>query len=344
MFWDSRAEQNADGTFSTPFGDALPADIPNVLTVQAMFPVIGRNELRGLKGDRDIFGEINEIAQIDDDDHQAIWDAVMARLLAITEYRDQVQLAFPYIPVDELGVEHAAEAIAAFEGATFTFTGSPWDRYLAGDDQALADAAKRGALLFYGTANCARCHRGNLLTDQEHYNIAVPQIGPGKGQEAPLDLGRGRIIDKPCLREAVPCLNQDQSLRFAFRTPPLRNITLTAPYMHNGAFSTLEDAVRHHLEPEESLRNYDPTQHLPPELQDTVQDDAAVLNELISTIAPVTPTETLTDAEYTDLLDFLTALTDPAAENIADAPPDRVPSGLSITIQIQEVYLPYLQR
>jgi cytochrome c peroxidase len=344
MFWDSRAEQNPDGTFSTPFGAALPADIPNVLTVQAMFPVIGRNELRGLKGDRDIFGEINEIAQIDDDDHQAIWDAVMARLLAITEYREQFQLAFPYIPGDELGFEHAAEAIAAFEGATFTFTGSPWDRYLEGNDQALADAAKRGALLFYGKANCASCHSGNLLTDQEHYNIAVPQLGPGKGQEAPLDLGRGRIIDKPCLRAAVPCLNQNQRFRFAFRTPPLRNVTLTAPYMHNGAFSTLEDAVRHHLEPEESLRTYDPTQHLPPELQDTVQDDAAVLNELISTIAPVTPAETLTDAEYTDLLDFLTALTDPAAENIADAPPDRVPSGLSITIQIQEVYLPYLQR
>lgn len=125
MFWDSRAEQNADGTFSTPFGDALPAGIPHVLTVQAMFPVIGRNELRGLKGDRDIFGEINEIAQIDDDNHQAIWDAVMARLLAITEYREQFQLAFPYIPVDELGFEHAAEAIAAFEGATFTFTGRP---------------------------------------------------------------------------------------------------------------------------------------------------------------------------------------------------------------------------
>ena len=186
-----------------------------------------------------------------------------------------------------------------------------------------------------GWMDVARLVRGEVLSIRER-----PYVRAAEG----LDLGRGRIIDKPCLRAAVPCLNQNQRFRFAFRTPPLRNVTLTAPYMHNGAFSTLEDAVRHHLEPEESLRTYDPTQHLPPELQDTVQDDAAVLNELISTIAPVTPAETLTDAEYTDLLDFLTALTDPAAENIADAPPDRVPSGLSITIQIQEVYLPYLQR
>jgi cytochrome c peroxidase len=330
MFWDSRAEQNPDGTFSTPFGDALPEDMPNVLAVQAMFPVVGRNELRGLRGDRDIFGNVNEIAQIDDDDQQAIWDAVMARVLGIQQYRDQFQLVFPDIPVDELGYEHAAEAIAAFEGDAFTFTGSPWDQYLAGTDQALSDAAKRGALLFYGKANCASCHSGNLLTDQQHHNIAVPQLGPGKGQEAPLDLGRGRIIDKPCLSQAVPCLSQDQSQQFAFRTAPLRNVSLTAPYMHNGAFSTLEAAVRHHLDPEESLRTYDPAQHLPADLQDTVQDDPNVLNQLLSTIAPVTPTETLNDEEYDDLLAFLTALTDPAAENF-DTTPDSVPSGLSIS-------------
>jgi cytochrome c peroxidase len=326
MFWDSRAEQNPDGTFSTPFGDALPENMPNVLAVQAMFPVTGRNELRGQKGDRDIFGNINEIAQIDDGNHQAIWDAVMARLLAIPEYRDQFQLAFPGVPIDDLGFEHAAAAIAAFEGETFTFTGSPWDQYLAGDDLALTDDAKQGALL---------------------YNIAVPQIGPGKGEEAPLDLGRGRVISTPCLNgDVAACLNQyhPTGLRFAFRTPPLRNVTLTGPYMHNGAFSTLEDAVRHHLDPEGSLRNYDPAQHLPPELQGTFQDDPNLLNELITTRAPVEPGETLSDEEYTHLLAFLTALTDPAAENIEDAPPERVPSGLSIRIQAPAVYIPLVQR
>jgi cytochrome c peroxidase len=349
MFWDSRAEQNADGTFSTPFGDALPEDLPNVLAVQAMFPVIGRHELRGVRGDRDIFGDINEIAQIDDNDHEAIWDAVMARLLDIPDYRDQFQLAFPDVPVSELGFEHAATAIAAFEGATFTFTGSPWDQYLSGNDLALTDAAKRGALLFYGDAGCVSCHGGNLLTDQQHYNLAVPQIGPGKGQEAPLDLGRGRIISKPCASNSVPCTAeaQPENARFAFRTPPLRNVTLTGPYMHNGAFSTLEAAVQHHLEPEESLRNYDVTQHLPSALHDTFQDDSAVLDDLVSTLDPVTPAEPLDDAEVDDVMAFLATLTDPAAENVEDAPPDSVPSGLSITIrqqQTENVYIPFVKR
>jgi cytochrome c peroxidase len=347
MFWDSRAEQNMDGTFSTPFGDALPEDLPNVLAVQAMFPVNGRNELRGLKGDRDVFGDINEIAQIDDGNPQAVWDAVMARLLAIPEYRDQFQTAFPYVAESDLGFEHAATAIAAFEGDVFTFTNSPWDQYLAGNNMALSDPAKRGALLFYGKANCSSCHSGNLLTDQEHYNLAVPQIGPGKGQEAPLDLGRGRVVSKPCGGPAdsetdqhIAGPSQSMGLDFAFRTPPLRNVSLTGPYMHNGAFSTLESAVRHHLEPENSLRSYDVAQHLPPELQDTFQDDPSVLDDLTMMIAPVAPTEPLTDAEFNDLIAFLEALSDPAAQNINDAPPDSVPSGLPISIRLPTVYIP----
>ncbi|MCB0238120.1 MAG: hypothetical protein KDH08_05655, partial [Anaerolineae bacterium] len=108
----------------------------------------------------------------------------------------------------------------------FTLLDSPWDRFLAGDDSALSTDAQHGALLFYGDAGCARCHSGNLLTDQEFHNAAVPQLGPGKGRQNPyIDLGRARETGNP-------------DDRFAFRTPPLRNVALTGPWMHNGAFAT----------------------------------------------------------------------------------------------------------
>ena len=122
---------------------------------------------------------------------------------------------------------HAANAIAAYEIATFTFLDAPWDHYVAGEHTALSDEAKQGALLFYGKANCGKCHSGNLFTDQAHHNICAPQLGPGKGDEAPLDLGRARETG-----EAAD--------RFAFRTPPLRNVAVTGPWMHDGVYTTAE--------------------------------------------------------------------------------------------------------
>src|SRR5439155_10431991 len=126
--------------------------------------------------------------------------------------------------------EHAANAIAAFEVETFTKTNSAFDRYLARDDNALSVDAKRGALLFFGKARCSSCHNGPTLGGQSFASSAVPQLGPGTGTAAPLDAGRG----DPAV-SGVP-----QTPRFFFRIPPLRNVELTAPYMHNGAYATLE--------------------------------------------------------------------------------------------------------
>jgi cytochrome c peroxidase len=75
----------------------------------------------------------------------------------------------------------------------------------------MSDEAKQGAILFYGKAGCATCHSTGLLTDQKFHNLAVPQIGDGKGREQPFDLGRARETGNDCDR-------------YAFRTPPLRNV------------------------------------------------------------------------------------------------------------------------
>lgn len=317
MFWDSRVSGAAGEGFSTPAGDALPARIESALAAQAMFPVTARDEMRGREGDLDVFGEPNEIAAIPDDDLPAIWRALMERLLAIPEYEDLFRAAYPDVPIGELGFEHAANAIASFETAAWTFLGSPWDRYLAGDDTALGAAAKRGAILFFGEAGCSSCHAGPFLSDQEHHNIAAPQVGPGKGAEAPLDLGRARETGRA-------------SDRFAFRTPPLRNVALTGPWMHDGAYATLEAAVRHHLDPAAALRSYDPSQ-LPAELRDTFQSDPETIAAILETLDPLVATPLpLSDAEVGDLMAFLEALTDPRAADLGADVPERVPSGLPV--------------
>jgi cytochrome c peroxidase len=313
MFWDGRVSGGYDDDFTSPAGDSLPQGLENVVAVQAMFPVTSREEMRGDEGDFDVFGKLNELALLSDDDLRGIWAGLMDRLLAIEEYQELFTAAYPDIPLEWLRFQQAANAMAAYEMALFTQADSPWDRFLAGDQEALSAGARQGAFLFYGDAGCSRCHNGSLLTDQEYHNIGVPQIGPGKGGEAPLDFGRGRVS------------GQDID-RYAFRTPPLRNVAVTGPWMHNGAYTTLEAAVRHHLDPVSALESYDAGQ-LDPMVRDSVQSIPGLLTTLDPLVS--TPLE-LTDQEVADLLLFLQALGSPPAEDACALIPDSVPSGLPV--------------
>ncbi|MDW8326546.1 MAG: FG-GAP-like repeat-containing protein [Anaerolineales bacterium] len=317
LFWDGRLSGTPATGFDTPASDRLPAGLDNLLAAQAMFPVTSRDEMRGLRGDVDIFGRPNELAMLPDYTARPIWSALMKRLLAIPGYVELFRAAYPDVPVEELGFQHAANALAAYQSVTFTFEDSPFDRYLHGETDAFTEAQKRGALLFYGEAGCATCHSGGLLTDQKFHNLAVPQLGDGKGREQPFDFGRARETGNDCER-------------YAFRTPPLRNVAITGPWMHNGAFTTLEAAVRHHLNPEASLRAYDPEQ-LAPNLRETCQDDPAVLASILKTkSANASERAALTDNQIRDLLAFLESLTSPSALNLSHTIPASVPSGLPV--------------
>lgn len=317
LFLDGRATVALDGGYLNPAGAQLPAGLDSILAVQAMFPVTSRDEMRGNVGDIDVFGAVNEIAIYADYDFTGMWRALAARLTAIPEYVGLFAVAYPEVAPNRIGFEHAANAIAAFEIAHWTLLDSPWDRYLAGADDALSDDAKRGARLFYGKAGCVTCHSGNLLTDQRFHSLAVPQIGPGKGSEAPLDFGRGRVTG-------------EEADRFAFRTPPLRNVAITGPWMHDGAYATLEGALRHHLDPESALLSYDAGQ-LAPELRETFQDDPATIEALLASLDPsVAEPLDLSDDEVNELLAFLESLTDPRAIDLRLDVPERVPSGLPV--------------
>ena len=312
MFWDGRVWGSPATGFHTPAGSQLPAGLDSVLAAQAMFPVTGRDEMRGVAGDPG-----NELAPLADTDFQGIWQALAARLMAIPAYRTRFAAVYPTVPAGQHDFRHAANAIAAFEAAAYTSTDSPWDHYLTGNNAALTAQAKQGAVLFYGKAGCYQCHVGSLLTDQQYHNLAVPQFGPGKAPAQPLDIGRMDVTG-------------NAADRFAFRTPPLRNVAVTGPWMHNGADTDLRLAIVAHLDPYDALFSYDPSQ-LPAALQPTLIRDPATLNLLFQGLdVALRWPPLLSTGEVDELVAFLDALTSPSLGRLEQTIPAAVPSGLPI--------------
>jgi cytochrome c peroxidase len=317
LLWDGRLGSHGSAGFDNLTGIQLPSGLPNALTAQAMLPVLNRSEMHGLPGDRDVHGNANELAAFGDHESAAIWQAVMRRLTAIPGYVDLFAAAFPGRPASQLRFEDAARALVAFQRQAFTKTRSPFDRYLDRDDGALTAEQKRGAELFFREARCVSCHSGPFLGANGFANTGVPQIGPGTSHEPPLDLGRGE-------------LETHEFIRFAFRVAPLRNVELTAPYMHDGAYTTLEAVVRHYDDVPRALHEYDASQ-LDPALRGLVHDDEATKTRLLATLdhrlrAPLV----LSDEQQAEIVAFLKSLTDPGARNLGALTPAAVPSGLPV--------------
>ena len=146
-------------------------------------------------------------------------DEVVARLNTIEGYKQQFQRVFN----TEVTADGIAKAIAAFE-RTILSGDAPYDRFKAGDKTALSEAAQRGMKVFFNKAHCSACHTGPSFSDQAFHNIGV-----------------GMESDKPDLgRYEISKLEGDKG---TFKTPTLREIARTAPYMHDGRFATLEEVV-----------------------------------------------------------------------------------------------------
>lgn len=147
--------------------------------------------------------------------------ALLDELGAVPEYKARFSRAFP----DGITPANIAKAVAAFERTLLTFN-SPFDRNRAGDKHALTAEAKEGMGLFFSArTGCSSCHVAPLFTDNAWHNLGVPQVGP-----KPVDTGRAEVTKNPA----------DVG---AFKTPMLRNIEQTGPYMHDGVFTTLEQVV-----------------------------------------------------------------------------------------------------
>ncbi|HEX6307094.1 MAG TPA: cytochrome c peroxidase [Longimicrobiales bacterium] len=317
LFWDGRLSGFGFGGVHVDDGPLPPAGVTNALVAQALLPVVTREEMLGNPGDTDVFGQPNELAGFGPGQETEIRQAIMRRLLAHPEYVALFAAAFPGKPASALRFEDAALALATFQRQAFTRTSSPFDRYLEREDHALTTAQKRGALLFFGQAQCGSCHSGPFLGGQNFANVGAPQIGPGGRKAPPLDLGRGEVQDHAFYR-------------FSFRVPPLRNVELTAPYMHSGAYATLEAVVRHYNDVPEALRSYDVLEHAPA-LAGSHHGDEATIAAVFETLdARLRTPLDLSDEQVQDLVAFLKSLTDPAARDLGALVPERVPSGLPV--------------
>ena len=312
MFWDGRVEADKDGTFHTPAGVQLTPAMTSVfefgaLSAQPMFPVMARSEMRGDTG--------NELSEIPDDSADLIWAALMKRLGAIPEYRTMFETAYPGVKFDDMNFAYASNAIAGFIVDQMTFTNTPWDRFLAGDDNALSPQQLEGAEAFL-VAKCSTCHNGSTFSDDDFHDVAVPQLGPGQGNGASLtdDFGRmnvtGSLADK-----------------YRFRTTPLRNVELTPPYGHDGAFTTLRAFIEHYSESDKKLLDFDPSE-LDAALQSTfmTSNRSDILANRDTLLTGVVLTRDLVDK----LVAYMGALTDDAARDLTHVIPSSVPSGLPV--------------
>jgi cytochrome c peroxidase len=165
------------------------------------------------------------------------------------------------------------------------------------------------------SARCSICHNGAAFTDNQFHNVAVAQFGPGQGDGPSLrdDFGRMRVTG----------LATD---KYAFRTPPLRNVELTGPWGHDGAFTDLRAFIDHYSESDVKLHNYDVSQ-LESLLQGTLLSNQ---DDILATRDPLLAGVVFTPQQVDDVTEFMRALTDPAATRVRQLTPPRVPSGLPV--------------
>jgi cytochrome c peroxidase len=257
LFWDSRVESigkeagmNGAGsgirTPNTALNAEDPLAGPNLVAAQARFPVTIPSEMRG-----------NLMPGASD---QEVRDHLAARIgdygsgqgeLINNNWLAEFQTAFMSAETAEnlVTFDNIALAIGEYQ-RSMVFVDTRWSQYVQGDNSAINETAKQGAILFLGdpadqNLGCSACHSGDLFTDEEHHTIGFPQTGPGKGDTATGDGDFGREQQ-----------TADAAERFRFRTPSLLNLANTAPYTHSGVFDDLREATGHYVIPLDTVDNF----------------------------------------------------------------------------------------
>jgi cytochrome c peroxidase len=318
LMWNSRFralsgdpfDNSAGWSFPAPEGASLSYQ-PHLLVAQAFIPPTERTEAAGF----DFPG-----------DNDAIRSEVTNRLNGIPAYRKLFGKVFPEVKKGApITFDMFGQAIAEFE-FNLTFANAPIDRFARGERDALTEEEKRGALLFFGEARCSVCHRvdgrfNEMFSDFQEHVIGVPQIAPQLTNNTLDGLGSNEDF-------GLEQVSGDTQDRYKFRTSPLRNAAVQTTFMHNGAFTNLEDAIRHHLNVIDSARAYTPAgQNLASDLSGPTGPIKPVLARLDPVLAaPIN----LTEDQIRQLVAFVGhGLLDPRAkpENLRELVPPSVPSG-----------------
>ena len=224
FFWDGKVAASS-GRVRSQFGNMAPSDDPLVVAVH-LPPV----EFREMITESDVTEWLRQ---------EKVEAAAGVHKQIARRIRQTPKLAIPLakafgIRVEELRFLHVAEAIAAFIRSEFRLRETPFHRFVF-KEKPLSEQALAGGLLFYGRGRCSACHNGPYFSDFRFHVIPFAQFGFGFNGFG-IDYGRYNVTQNP------------QDL-YAFRTPPLFNVTKTAPYSHSGVASNLAEAIRAHVDP-----------------------------------------------------------------------------------------------
>lgn len=319
LFHDGRLTQSDlyGNGFDSPAEEWLPQGLDNLVAAQALFPMTSQFEMAGNPGENEVTGAVHE--RIDYG-----WPIIAKRVRTIPAYGDMFVNAFDHIgSPDQVTIVEIGNALGAFITTEWRSYDSPYDLSLA-EGTALPQDAERGKDLFFQSARCAACHSGPLFTDQNFHALGLPAFGPGRTRRFdPIPRDVGRMGETDLLEDA-----------YRFRTPSLRNVALTAPYGHNGAYATLEDMIRHHAEPHTARATWAITDANLPDAPWLAAVDTAIRADQQEmrrqTQAISTTPIRLSDQDVSDLVAFLNALTGETANARPLGRPATVPSGLPV--------------
>jgi cytochrome c peroxidase len=323
LMWNSRFASLSNDPFDNSAGFSFPAPEgltlsyqPHLLLAQAFIPPTERVEVAGFtfRGD-----------------NHDIRSEVLRRINNVAEYRKRFGKLFPSVAAgDPITFDMFGAALAEFE-FTLIFADAPIDQFARGQPNALSESQKRGALLFFGKARCVECHAvsghaNEMFSDFQEHVIGIPQIAPTSGNV----IFDGANQDEDFGLEQITGYAAD---RYKFRTSPIRNVALQPAFFHNGAFTRLGDAVRHHLNVFESAANYDPfLAGVDPDLAIRRGPIAPVLERVDSLL--ISPVQ-LTEEEFNQLVDFVgNGLLDSRAkpDRLRKLIPASVPSGFPVLV------------
>ena len=320
LFHDGRVQVDLSrpSGLRTPLEEEMVEGFSSIISAQTMFPVLSADEMAGHYSENEISEAVRRGTLTG---KGGAWDLISKRVQAIPEYSDFFVDTYDHIETaQDIKFTDISNAIAAFMEFEWRSDTSPFDDFLQGKLN-LNISQENGMELFYGKANCSSCHAGALFTDHQFHATGQPQVGPGKAarfQSHSRDLGRFRVTGN--IKD-----------KYAFRTPSLRNVELTGPWGHAGAYNELEAFLGAHIDPYLALSNYDKS-NVTLTKYDTndwkIMDDASEVKAIADAISikPVI----ISKGEVTDLLAFLGTLTDTKAQKGRLGIPETVPSGLKI--------------
>lgn len=317
LFHDGRLSPSDtyDNGFDSPAEEWLPTGLDNLLAAQALFPMTAQFEMAGNPGENEVAGAVHD--RIDYG-----WPIIAKRVRTIPEYGEMFVGAFGHINHEsDVTIVEIGNALAAFIAFEWRSYDSPYDASLAGIP--LSTEADTGRKLFF-EVGCSGCHLGPLFTDQEFHALGLPAFGPGRTRRFdPIARDVGRMGETNLTQDA-----------YRFRTPSLRNVALTGPYGHNGAYPTLEAMIRHHGDPAGSRARWSLTDAKLPNVPWISAVDGAIMQDAAEMARQANAQDIrigpLSDHDIDQLVAFLEALTGETAGTRPLGRPDIVPSGLPI--------------